>query len=243
MNLNRREFIKLGLKAAVVAGGIAAVSASLSPKEKYWGFVVDLTRCIGCGKCVQACRTENKVPEGFYRTWVERYTVTEEGQVLVDSPKMGEEGYTPYPPETDISKIKGGYFVPKLCNQCENAPCVAVCPVGATYMTDDGVVLVDYEKCIGCGYCVSACPYGARYLYPEDGESEYMRGKVDKCTWCYHRVVRGLEPACVYVCPTKARVFGNVLDPNSDVRKYYRLKLKQPRPKTGADPKLYYYTG
>ncbi|RLI89316.1 MAG: 4Fe-4S dicluster domain-containing protein [Archaeoglobales archaeon] len=238
--MRRREFISLGLKAAAVAGGISVIS--VLSQNKYWGFVVDLTRCIGCGKCVQACREENKVPEGFYRTWVERYAVTEDGRVMVDSPKMGEEGYTPYPPE-DLSNIKRGYFVPKLCNQCKDAPCVAVCPVGATYLTDDGVVLVDYEKCIGCGYCVSACPYGARYIYPENGENKAMVGKVDKCTWCYHRIVRGLEPACVYVCPTKARVFGNLLDPNSEVRKYYRLKLKPPRPETGANPNLYYYLG
>lgn len=241
--MNRRDFLKLGLKVVIVAGGISAVSSQLS-RNAYWGFVVDLTRCIGCGKCVQACRAENNVPEGEYRTWVERYQIMEDGKIIVDSPKMGEEGYTPYPPEVDTSKVKAGFFVPKLCNQCENPPCVNVCPVNATHLTSDGVVIIDWDKCIGCGYCVQACPYGARYLYPDDYPMKERRGKADKCNWCYHRIQRGLEPACVYVCPTKARVFGNLEDPNSAVRQYLRnVEVGRLRPELRTEPKVYYYFG
>jgi Fe-S-cluster-containing dehydrogenase component len=239
--MNRRDFIKLGLKAVIVVTGISAATSQLTRKA-YWGFVVDLTKCIGCGKCVKACRAENKVPDGEYRTWVERYQVMNDGSVVVDSPKMGEEGYTIYPPEVD--DVRTGFFVPKLCNQCNEPPCVFVCPVNATYLTSDGVVIIDYEKCIGCGYCVQACPYGARYLYPDDYEIEKLRGLADKCNWCYHRIQRGLEPACVYVCPTKARIFGDLTDPNSKVNQYLKnVEIEVLRPELKTKPKVYYYFG
>ena len=100
--------------------------------------------------------------------------------------------------------------MPKLCNQCEKPPCVQVCPVEATFKTEDGVVLVNRDKCIGCRYCIQACPYGARYLDPDEHVA-------DKCTWCYQRISRGLLPACVTVCPVGARKFGDLRDPESEV--------------------------
>ena len=109
------------------------------------------------------------------------------------------------------------FFVPKLCNQCDNPPCVQVCPVGATFKTEDGVVLVDEDYCIGCRYCIQACPYGARYLDPHTKTA-------DKCTFCYHRITKGLLPACVEVCPTQARVFGE-LGPRSSP--LHRMKRKK----------------
>jgi Fe-S-cluster-containing dehydrogenase component len=241
--MDRRDFMKLGLKAVIVMGGLSTVSSSLA-RNAYWGFVVDLTKCIGCGKCVQACRAENNVPEGEYRTWVERYLVKNNGDVVVESPKMGEEGYAINPPDVDLSEVKTGFFVPKLCNQCDNPPCVYVCPVNATHLTSDGVVIIDWEKCIGCGYCVQACPYGARYLYPDDYPVKKLRGLADKCNWCYHRIQRGLEPACVHVCPTKARVFGNLRDPNSAVRQYLKhVEVERLRPELNTGSKVYYYFG
>jgi Fe-S-cluster-containing dehydrogenase component len=239
--MDRREFLKLGLKAVVVVGGLSTVSSSKFTRN-YWGFVVDLTRCIGCGKCVQACRAENSVPEGEYRTWVERYQITNDGEVIVDSPEMGEEGYAIHPPE--VENIKTGFFVPKLCNQCDDPPCVNVCPVNATHLTSDGVVIMDWDKCIGCGYCVQACPYGARYLYPDDYSVKKLRGLADKCNWCYHRIQRGLEPACVFVCPTGARRFGDLMDSGSVVRQYLRnVEIERLRPELGTKPKVYYYFG
>ncbi len=105
--------------------------------------------------------------------------------------------------------------MPKLCNHCTHPACVQVCPIGATYKTEDGVVLIDHEYCIGCRYCVQACPYGARYFNEEKGVS-------DKCTWCYHRITKGLQPACVEVCPVGARVFGDRKDKQSPISLFIR---------------------
>ena len=108
--------------------------------------------------------------------------------------------------------------MPRLCMQCDNSPCTGVCPVGATYRTEDGVILVDARRCIGCGYCVVACPYGARYLVPAGPEAPNdTPGVADKCTWCYHRISRNLEPACVEVCPVGARMFGDAADPDDPI--------------------------
>jgi Fe-S-cluster-containing dehydrogenase component len=126
------------------------------------------------------------------------------------------------------------FFVPKLCNHCEKTACTQVCPVGASYITKDGVVLVDNDRCIGCGYCVQACPYGSRFINKETH-------KADKCTLCYHRITKGLKPACVEVCPNGARIFGDLMDPKSDIslllreRRYTLLK-----PDMGTHPKCYY---
>ena len=102
--------------------------------------------------------------------------------------------------------------VPKLCNHCQNPACASVCPTGASYVADDGSVQVDTDKCIGCKYCMAACPYGVRYLVEEKGE-------VGKCSFCHHRSSNGLLPACVGTCVTKARVFGDLNDPDSDISK------------------------
>jgi Fe-S-cluster-containing hydrogenase components 1 len=131
---------------------------------------------------------------------------------------------------------KGGtvIFVPKQCNHCENAPCVKPCPTGATYKTKDGLVLVNDDLCIGCGACIQACPYGARFFNP-------IKGVVDKCTFCEHRIYNGKLPACVEACPTGARVFGDLNDPTSPISKLVpntttqRLKVE-----TGAEPMMFY---
>ena len=126
------------------------------------------------------------------------------------------------------------FFVPKLCNHCANPPCVQVCPVKATYQTEDGVVLVDEKRCIGCRYCIQACPYGARYLNP-------VTRTADKCTFCYHRVARGLLPACVEVCPTQARVFGDITLPASPLTRLRRMsKIHVLKPHLNTEPKVFY---
>ena len=180
---------------------------------------------------MEACKTENHVPEEFFRTWVERYIITADDTVYVDSPHGAVHGFK----DTDVKeKIEKSFFVPKLCNHCTEANCVQVCPVGATYTTKEGVVLVDEKHCVGCGYCVQACPYGARYIHPE-------RYTADKCTWCYHRVKKGLMPACVVVCPVEARLFGNLKDPKSRVAwilKEERISVL--KPETGNSPKTFY---
>ena len=153
------------------------------------------------------------------RTWVERYVVTKDGKVHTDSPMGGRDGFTT--PEIDLTRagsdieaedIAKAFFVPKLCNQCDNPPCVQVCPVGATFQTADGVVLVDRKWCIGCGYCIMACPYGVRFFHP-------VYKMADKCTFCYHRITKGMKTACVQACPFGARQIGNLRDPDDPVTK------------------------
>lgn len=200
--------------------------------EEYdYVYLIDATRCIGCGMCVQACKRENNVPDGFFRTWVERYLIGEGGRVQVDSPDGGLYGFRSTPVDFRVTKA---FFVPKICNICRNAPCIQVCPVGATYITKDGAVLVDEEHCIGCGYCVQACPYGMRFIHPE-------KHVADKCTLCYHRVTQGLSPACIPACPVGARRLGNLKDENDPVRKIIasrRVAVLQPQLLT--EPYVFY---
>jgi Fe-S-cluster-containing dehydrogenase component len=181
---------------------------------------IDVDRCIGCARCVVACKTENDVPseEHFFNTWVERYVIPADGDAIVESPNGGMDGWSDIPGDMEILKT---FFVPKLCNHCEKAPCVQVCPVGATFTSPDGVVLVDEDYCIGCRYCVQACPYGARWIHPET----HVAGK---CTFCYHRLQQGLLPACVEVCPTEARLFGelgNRANPLERFRRFNEIQL------------------
>ena len=218
------------------------------PSEHYWGFVVNSHNCIGCGKCVVACKLENRVPlhDDCNRTWIERYQVTHDGQVLVDSPRSGINGFvgrSSLKPGEQEPIIDKAFFVPKLCNMCDNSPCSQVCPVSATYKTKDGIILVDQGRCIGCGYCIQACPYGARYVIPA-GSDRSPTGNTrvaDKCTWCYHRITRGRLPACVEACPVGARVFGDLNDPESPVRKIMReTRVTVLKPDLGTKPKCYY---
>jgi Fe-S-cluster-containing dehydrogenase component len=176
-----------------------------------YGFLIDTTKCTGAGKCLTACRVENSVPEGQARTWVERYVHFKDGRVEVDLvPEIGYAASGEAQPEAE--DVLRAYFVPKLCNQCVDAPCNQVCPVHASIKSPEGIELVDADRCIGCGYCVQACPYGIRYMNHETNVA-------DKCNWCYHRVMRNEQPACVEACPTGARVFGRIDDPDSEISK------------------------
>ena len=254
MDISRRDFVKLGAKGlvgAVIAASIPSVirgaigSKALAQdinagglERHLWGYVADNERCIGCGRCVVACKNENKVPwpPEYNRTWVERYVITTDQEVHVDSPNAGRDGFYQFPIDPSIApnEIWKSFFVPKLCNQCEKPPCVTVCPVGATYKTDDGVILIDPNHCIGCRYCVQACPYGARYFNHETGI-------VDKCTWCYHRITKGMIPACVEVCPRQARVFGDLTDPNSRLNQMLaENRVFTLKPELGTEPKVSY---
>lgn len=232
--ITRREFFEKCSEAGAkvfVFGGVVVTTAKLllaqdstpsaakdgnaPEKDVIYGFLIDTNKCIGCGSCVRACKAENNVPDGFCRTWVEQYTFFPNGEVTVNSPAGGENGFGDVlasrnmPDDAEQLPVRG-FFVPKLCNHCINTPCIQVCPVGASYKTKEGVVLVDPQTCVGCGYCVQACPFGSRFLNPETKTA-------DKCTWCYHRITKGLKPACVVACPAKARIFGNVNDPNSEI--------------------------
>jgi Fe-S-cluster-containing dehydrogenase component len=197
-----------------------------------WGYVVDTTRCIGCGSCVRACKQENRVPDEYFRTWVERYVIDEHEVVRVDSPDGALSSFQkePVPP----ARVVKGFFVPKLCNHCRSSACTQVCPVGASFHSRDGVVLIDKKHCVGCGYCVQACPYGCRYL-------DHTAGVADKCTLCYHRIHRGMPTACVDSCPRDARLFGNLKDPQSKIRRVlHSRRYNLLKPDLGTDPKCYY---
>lgn len=204
-----------------------------SSSKPLFGMGIQVDRCIGCARCMQACKTENEVPtEGFFvRTWVERYVIDLKNRVTVTLLDSSRDHSTEARGEGEILR---SFFVPKLCNQCDNPPCVQVCPVEATFSTEDGVVLVDQTRCIGCGYCIQACPYGARYLHP-------VTKTADKCTFCYHRITRDLLPACVEVCPTGARVFGDINSTASPLVRLRRMSnIHVLKPYLNTAPKVFY---
>ncbi|MFM8891065.1 MAG: 4Fe-4S dicluster domain-containing protein [Planctomycetia bacterium] len=222
---SRRDFLRdattmtLGAMSLTLLSGAgpanaphaAAPGGAAGPGKPVWGFLVDTTKCTGAGKCLTACRVENAVPEGQTRTWVERYVHYKDGRVEVDLvPETGYADSAEKQPDPD--DILRAYFVPKLCNQCVDAPCNQVCPVHASIKSPEGIELVDADRCIGCGYCVQACPYGIRFM-------NHDTGVADKCDWCYHRIMRDEQPACVEACPTGARVFGRIDDPDSEIAK------------------------
>ena len=169
----------------------------------------------------------------LFRTWVERYHVPggDIERPQVDSPNGGRDGF----PARGAAATPGkDFFVPKMCNHCAHSPCVQVCPVGATFESPDGVVLVDKKYCIGCRYCVQACPYGCRFIDPRTNT-------VDKCDLCYHRITKGLTTACCEVCPTGARRLADLKDPKDPVHEFLRtrrIQVLKPQMATGA--KVYY---
>jgi Fe-S-cluster-containing dehydrogenase component/formate-dependent nitrite reductase membrane component NrfD len=174
-----------------------------------YGFVIDQTRCIGCHACTVACKEENGVALGAFRTWV----------------KYVERGEYPHTRR---------HFAVLRCNHCDNAPCVTICPTVALYRRPDGIVDFDGRRCIGCKSCMQACPYDALYIDPETHTAA-------KCHFCAHRIERGLEPACVIVCPERAILAGDLDDPASEVaRVVARGQVTVRKPEQGTRPKLFY---
>jgi Fe-S-cluster-containing dehydrogenase component len=216
-----------------------------------FGYALDLSRCIGCRKCVYGCVKENNQSRDPQIQYI---------QVLQMEKEKGID-YTHsdiyYNPE--LVPEEGYFYVPVQCQQCRNPQCTEVCPVRATWQEPDGIVVVDYEWCIGCRYCMAACPYGARHfnwgepsLPTEEvvtethylGNRPRIKGVVEKCTFCIQRARIGRYPACVEVCPVGARKFGNLLDPESEIRYIIENKrvlvLKQ---ELNTQPRFYYFFG
>ena len=204
-----------------------------------YGIVVDLRRCVGCNTCVVACKMENNVPLGL--GWLR---VVTHGGLQRDTPSGR------YP---NLSME----FIPiscqHCCQHCGNPPCVTVCPTGASYKRDDGLVLIDWDKCVGCRYCIAACPYGTRVFNADIPQQmppfsigsvelpEHQRGVVEKCTLCVHRLDKGEEPACVECCPTRARYFGDLNDPVSKVSKLTRSRAAfRLLEELGTEPSMYF---
>ncbi len=190
-----------------------------------FAYALDLSRCVGCRRCVYACVEENNQSRDPQVHWI-RVLSLEKSQGLDLSHA------DPYYQPEQVPQ-EGHFYVPTACQQCRNPPCTKVCPTGATWTEPDGIVVIDYDWCIGCRYCMAACPYGARHFnwgepsIPRDklnpqthrlGNRPRSKGVVEKCTFCIQRTRNGRYPACVEVCPVGARKFGNLLDPQSEIR-------------------------
>ncbi len=218
------------------------------PQENVlYGYAFNVTRCEGFMECVQACVKENNLDRKSNTQYIRIFEM-EHGQM---SPDQGDGKYFHMVP------AQGHFYMGVQCFQCDNPPCVKACPTKATWREPDGIVVVDYDWCIGCRYCMAACPYwGRRFnwnqpVVPKEeinkkqhylGNRLRVRGMMEKCTFCIQRSRKGKVTACVEACPTGARVFGNLLDPDSEIRfvlenkKVYRLKEDQ-----GTDPKFWYF--
>jgi len=208
---------------------------ALAPADHDWIMVIDLAKCDGCGKCTEACNEEHFVPPGMQ--YIKVYSVEDE---------FGHR-----------------YFMPRPCMHCDNAPCLKVCPVGATYRREDGVILVDHRRCIGCRYCMAACPYDARsfnwsepphtaeelaHEYRPEAPWPHRVGTVEKCMFCAHETAEGGLPACVVGCPMKAIYFGDrredavsngeeVLPLAETLRREHGFRLKED---LGTEPRVWY---
>ncbi len=225
------------------------VSVTPAQEGVVFGYGLDLSRCIGCRRCAYACQKENNQSRDPQIQWI---------RVLQQERAKGVslEGATPYYDAEEVPQ-EGMTYIPVACQQCAHPKCVQVCPVGATWSEPDGIVVIDYDWCIGCRCCMAACPYDARrFNWGEPNlpaeefnpDTHYLgnrprpKGVVEKCTWCIQRVRNGRYPACVEICPVGARKFGNLLDPESEIRKIMDQKrvfvLKS---EMGTEPKFYYF--
>ncbi len=241
---------RLKQEALKAYGKNIEVSAVKPIEGVKFAYALDLSRCIGCRKCVYGCVAENNQSRNPQIHWITVLRL-EKGKKWIDLENT-ERYYEP-----ELVPEPGYFYMPVQCQQCEDPPCVKVCPTRATWKEPDGIIVVDYNWCIGCRYCMAACPYGARRFnwakpgIPKDeinpnthylGNRPRYKGVVEKCTFCVQRTRAGRYPVCVEVCPVGARKFGDLLDPESEIRyiienkRVFRLKED-----LNTAPKFYYF--
>ena len=210
---------------------------------KRWAMLIDLNACLerdGCRDCLDACHRVHNVPDFG--------NPKDEVKWIWTVPY--EEAFREQEHEFITESLKGRPTI-VLCNHCDNPPCVSVCPTRATWKREDGIVMMDYHRCIGCRYCMAACPYGSRSFNWRDPRPfineinpdfpTRTKGVVEKCNFCQERLAQGLLPACVEACPEKALVFGDLGDANSGVREILGSRYTiQRKPGLGTKPKVYY---
>jgi Fe-S-cluster-containing dehydrogenase component len=230
--------------------GVAIECKDVKPQPGVvFGYALNISKCQGYRDCVDACVKENNLGRDSQVQYI-RVLEMNKGTMDLET----SEHY--YDPKT--VPVAGKFYLPVSCMQCDNPPCVKACPTKATWKDDDGIVVVDYDWCIGCRYCMTACPYWARHFnwtepqIPADqinpntsylGNRPRPQGVVEKCHWCTQRTRVGLQPACQEACPTGARVFGNLLDPKSEIR--YVLEHKavfRLKEELGTEPKFWYFS-
>ena len=235
-------------RLAKLQDGVDIQMSSQAPIEGVlFGYAFNLTRCEGYMECVAACVKENNLDRRSNTQYIRIFEM-EHGQM---SPEVGDGKFFHEVP------VEDRFYMGVQCYHCQNAPCVKACPTKATWQEPDGIVVVDYDWCIGCRYCIAACPYYGRrfnwnrpYVPKEEmtKKQHYLgnrlrgRGQMEKCTFCVQRSRNGRLPACVEACPTGARVFGNLLDPDSEIR--FVLKNKKVfrfKEDLGTDPKYWYF--
>ncbi len=252
MKITRKDFLRLsGL--SILAGGAmqaargigkdsdSAPTATNQPVRL--GMVIDLKKCRekdGCNACIEACNVAHNIPRFADRAHEVKWIWTEPFSAVFPFAQTGYGG------ESDA-----GIQVPLMCNHCGDPPCTRVCPTQATWKRDDGVVMMDWHRCIGCRYCIAACPYGSRSFNWQDPRPAIApinpdfptrtKGVVEKCNFCEERLARGQKPACVEACPRGVFTFGNLADPNSESRRLLRTRFAlQREPELGTGPSVYY---
>jgi Fe-S-cluster-containing dehydrogenase component len=227
------------------------VSARPPLEGVVFGYALDLSRCIGCRRCVYACVQENNQSRDPQIQWIR----------VLEMDKAAGIDFEHANPYYDPERVPDPdhFYLPVACQQCRNPPCTRVCPVNATWQEPDGIVVIDYDWCIGCRCCMAACPYGARRfnwttphlpadeLNPEMhvlGNRPRPKGVVEKCTFCIQRARAGRYPACVEICPVGARKFGNLVDPDSEISAILREKrVFVLKTELRTEPKFYYFYG
>jgi Fe-S-cluster-containing dehydrogenase component len=240
---------RIGRRAKRQYGEDITVGTEPAMDGVVFGYALNISKCKGVRKCVEACVAENNTGRDSSMQYI-RVLELDHGDMNLN---RADHYY-----EAETVPRPGKFYLPVQCMQCDNPPCVKACPVEATWQEPDGITVVDYDWCIGCRYCMAACPYWARHFNWNEptipvealntdthflGNRPRPRGVVEKCTFCIQRSRKGRQPACVEACPTGARIFGNLLDPSSDIR--YVLENKtvfRLKEDLGTEPKFWYFT-